>query len=227
MDILVKTLRKKYGDTSVLNLQNLYFRSGAITGVLGQNGSGKSTLLRILAGLDNDFEGDISYGGSCYTNKLAKCMTMVFQKPMLLRGSVYKNIEYPLVLRGLAGHERAQRVDEMIELFALGHLARKSALSLSGGESQKVALARALVFRPEILLLDEPLSAIDYDTTEKMEDMITSYKNTANATIIMVTHSIIGASRICDNTVFLNRERGGSVNGVFKSDERTESTGHY
>ena len=141
MEIKLEQVSKRYGKKTVFENLNETFASGRITGLVGDNGAGKSTLLRLIAGLDLDYTGHIYYDGQPLTKPLYQQMTMVFQTPYLLKRSVYDNIAYPLQLRHRPAAEIRQKTDAMIKRFGIENLAKQYAHKLSGGESQKVALA--------------------------------------------------------------------------------------
>jgi len=204
LHITVKNLQKSYGPQQVLDIAELDFMPG-ITGLLGANGSGKSTLIRILAGLDSDYQGSILYDGQPFSPAITGQMTLLFQKPYLLRRSVFDNIAYPLKIREVPNEECDRRVREALALLNIENLSHKKGRQLSGGEGQKVALARALVFKPKILLLDEPLSGVDSESMLLMEQIISDYARKEQATIIIITHSISQAKRLCQKQIFLRR----------------------
>ena len=205
MVLYIDNLTKKYGKKTVLDIKSLTIAKEKITCITGPNGCGKSTLLNIISGLDDDFSGDISYDGQALSRGDVENMTYVFQKPYLFKRSVLENIAYPLKLRGLSHEQRDKRAMEMMVRFEIEDLKDERADLLSGGESQKVALARALVFEPKLLLLDEPTSSIDPDSIEVMEREILDFNKKTQATIVIVTHNMDQASRLCHNILSLNQ----------------------
>ncbi len=208
MKIQVREIRKLYDNSVKLNIQELTVQRGQICGIIGANGAGKSTLMRIIAGLDRDFQGKVYYGENRDRAIPRLAMTVVFQKPYLLQTTVENNIAYPLKLRNYSKHQIHKRVNELLEEFRLTHLAKRKAWKLSGGEIQKVALARALSFKPELLLLDEPTSNIDPQTLTLLENIIKKSNATDNTGVIMVTHNLSQAKRLCHKLLWLN---GGEV----------------
>lgn len=211
MEVRLKQVSKRYGQKLVFENLNETFESGKITGLVGDNGAGKSTLLRLIAGLDTDYTGHIYYNGQPLSKPLYQQMTMVFQTPYLLKRSVYDNIAYPLQLRHRPSAEIKQKTDAMIARLGIEKLAKQYAHKLSGGESQKVALARALIFEPELVLLDEPMSGIDAASVSFMEQMIQEYAREYRKTVIMITHNARQAEELCDRIVHLH---GASTGGV-------------
>lgn len=205
MVLYIERLTKKYGQKRVLDIKRLTIEKEKITGITGPNGCGKSTLLNIISGLDEDFSGSIRYNGQALSRSIVENMTYVFQKPYLFKRSVLENIAYPLKLRGLSHEQRNKRAMEMMVRFEIEDLKDERADLLSGGESQKVALARALVFEPKLLLLDEPTSSIDPDSIEVMEREILDFNKKTQATIVIVTHNMDQASRLCHNILSLNQ----------------------
>ena len=205
MVLYIDNLTKKYGKKTVLDIKSLTIEKEKITGITGPNGCGKSTLLNIISGIDDEFSGDISYNGQALSRGEVENMTYVFQKPYLFKRSVLENIAYPLKLRGLSHEQRDKRAMEMMVRFEIEDLKDERADLLSGGESQKVALARALVFEPKLLLLDEPTSSIDPDSIEVMEREILDFNKKTQATIVIVTHNMDQASRLCHNILSLNQ----------------------
>ena len=205
MVLYIDNLTKKYGKKTVLDIKSLTIEKEKITGITGPNGCGKSTLLNIISGIDDEFSGDISYNGQALSRGEVENMTYVFQKPYLFKRSVLENIAYPLKLRGLSHEQRDKRAMEMMVRFEIEGLKDERADLLSGGESQKVALARALVFEPKLLLLDEPTSSIDPDSIQVMEREILDFNKKTQATIVIVTHNMDQASRLCHNILSLNQ----------------------
>lgn len=199
MEIQLQHLSKSYQNKTVLVDLNHCFASGQIHGLMGDNGAGKSTLLKMIAGLDLEYEGRILYDGHPLQKKDSKRMTMVFQTPQMLKKTVYENIAYPLKLRRFARQEIQNRVEKAMAQLQITNLSKQYAHKLSGGESQKVALARALVFEPELVLLDEPMSGIDSKSLQLLEDVLVDYVRRKRATVIMITHSAFQAASICQS----------------------------
>ena len=157
-------IRKTFGPTVALEHFDLELREGELVSLLGPSGCGKTTALRIAAGFDFADSGTVSVGGHDLTRTPAhkRNMGMVFQSYSLFPNlTVELNVDYGLRTRKVAKPERASRVAEMLELVQLTHLAKRYPHQLSGGQQQRVALARALAVQPQVLLLDEPLSALD------------------------------------------------------------------
>lgn len=177
---------------------DLTLKAGIRTIVMGPNGAGKSLLLRLIHGLIKPTTGQIRCGASGRYSRAGQAM--VFQRPVMLRRSVWGNVAYPLKLSGMPSSQAQSQVMEALELFGLQALAKRSARVLSGGEQQRVALARAWVLAPEILLLDEPTSALDPHATAAVEAAVDRFH--ANGTkIVMVTHSSSQAHRMGDEIV--------------------------
>lgn len=204
MKVSISTLKKYYSDKQVLDIDNLCIEKGKITGLIGPNGSGKTTLLRIISGLDSDFTGTVKYDDYLLDKDIYKKMTLVTQKPYLFKRRVYENIEYPLKVRRVNKKLRKEKVEEIMARFEIEDLRNKKGHLLSGGESQKVSLARALIFEPELLLLDEPTSNIDPVSIKIMEREILNFNRETKGTVLIVTHNIEQAKRLCHRIIRLD-----------------------
>ena len=204
MNIIIDKITKEYDGRKVLDVDSLHVKEGDFCGVIGPNGSGKSTLLNIIAGLAEATSGQVFYEGYGMAEPPLKRMTLVFQAPYLLRTTVEKNIAYPLKLRGWKPQDIDKRIRELADELGLAEFLKHKSWSLSGGEAQKVALARALSFRPELLLLDEPTANIDPATTAEIERMLKK-ANEEGTTVIVVTHNLVQAKRLCKDILLLNK----------------------
>lgn len=202
MELRFERLKRTYEDRTVLELAQGKVISGSRTGIIGPNGAGKSTLMNLIAGLDRTNEGNIYYDGK--PEIPASQITLVFQKPYLLSTTVEKNIAYPLKLRGWNNTDIQSRVSDLIEELNLADLQKKRTWKLSGGETQKVALARALAFHPKLLLLDEPTANIDPVTTAEIEKMLIKINEQEGTTVVLITHNLAQAKRVCNQCMFLH-----------------------
>lgn len=207
MEIKLDQIRKKYRETLVLDIDELLIKKGEITGITGSNGAGKTTMLHIVAGLDLQYEGRVTYDGRQLDRDIIERMTLVFQKPYLFRRSVFDNIAYPLQIREWTREKIKERVAETAVMIGIEDLLTKKGHQLSGGESQKVSLARAIAIQPQLLLLDEPTSNLDPESVIRMEEAIKSYSEEHKATVLMITHNMEQAERICQNQIRLELGR--------------------
>lgn len=171
--------------------------------VMGANGAGKSLFLRLCHGLIAPTSGQCLWANGAVR---AQAQAMVFQRPVLLRRSVAANLEYPLTLMGLARAARRETVEQTLERFGLSALANRPARLLSGGEQQRLALARAWAMRPQVLFLDEPSSALDPSGTRIIEEMVEQFSEDG-ITIVMTTHNLGQARRLAEQVAFLHRGR--------------------
>ncbi|WP_349360237.1 ATP-binding cassette domain-containing protein [Stappia sp.] len=174
--------------------------------VMGANGAGKSLLLRLLHGLIAPGAGDIVWNGRPLDRAARRAQAMVFQRPVMLRRSVLANLQFALSVRGIGGAERKRRVAEALEQARLTELAKRPARVLSGGEQQRLAIARALACAPDLLFLDEPTASLDPASTHAIEDLIATAHG-RGVTIVMVTHDLGQARRIADDVAFLDAGR--------------------
>ena len=204
MRLDLRSIKRLYGEKVVLDIPSLEIQEGKITGITGPNGSGKSTLINIISGMDKEFEGNILYNGRALDKEVQKNMTHVFQKPYLFRRRVYENIAYPLRLRKTEKKQEEKLVKALIKNLEIDELIDKKGHLLSGGETQKVALARALVFNPKLLLLDEPTSNIDPESIKIMEREIMRFNKENQGTVLIITHNLEQAERICDDIIYLS-----------------------
>ncbi len=201
MEIRIENLEKYYGERKILDIKELTIEKGKITGITGPNGCGKTTLLNIIAGLDKEYIGKITYDGAKLDRNIINNMTTVFQKPYLFKRTVYENIEYPLKIRGINKSEMNTLILNTIKSLEVENLKDKKAHLLSGGESQKIALARALVFRPQLLLLDEPTSNIDPESIEVLEREILRFNEETGGTVVIVTHNLEQSKRLAHRII--------------------------
>lgn len=188
----LQDIRVRYDEPIVLQFVSLTVYPGEVLAVIGPNGAGKSTLLRLMGLLLRPSEGQVYFHGEEITQKnvlsLRRRMASVLQEPLLLNASVYENAALGLKLRGLDRRSVEQQVRPWLERLRIAHLAGRPARSLSGGEAQRTSLARALALGPELLLLDEPFSALDPPTREGLlMDLETILRETA-ITTVFVTH---------------------------------------
>jgi len=177
-----------------------------ITAIMGPNGAGKSILLRLMHGLITATEGDILWAGRPMDRLLAHRQAMVFQRPVLLRRSVAANVSHALGLRGIERDKRAIRVDEALKLAGLERHASTPARVLSGGEQQRLCLARALSLEPDVLFLDEPTSSLDPASTLAIERLLLDAQR-RGIKVILVTHDIGQARRLAYDVMFLHHGR--------------------
>jgi ABC-type nitrate/sulfonate/bicarbonate transport system ATPase subunit len=188
---------------------DLSIEPGAFVAIVGESGSGKTTLLRIIAGLETADAGSVSLGGEQVLS-VGTERGMVFQEPRLLPWlTVRKNVSLGLELRGLPRPVIDQKVREFLDLVGLGKFAAAYPSQLSGGMAQRVGIARALATNPDILLLDEPLGALDAMTRLRMQGELERIWREQRLTMIMVTHDIEEAVYLADKIVVLSRERDG------------------
>ena len=191
------------GGKPLLSDISLRIEAGRRLVVMGANGAGKSLLLRLCHGLIDPTSGRRTWASG---EARAQAQAMVFQRPVLLRRSVAANLDYPLALRGLARDERRDTVARTLDRFGLAPLADRPARLLSGGEQQRLALARAWAMRPEVLFLDEPSSALDPSATRIIEEMVEAF-SADGITIVMTTHNLGQARRLAQDVAFLHRGR--------------------
>jgi tungstate transport system ATP-binding protein len=186
---------------------SLELRGGSRTLVLGPNGAGKSLLLRLCHGLIEPSHGTITWAGAGPGNgEASHRQAMVFQRPVMLRRSAAANIDYALSLRGLGRGERRVRTGEVLEKTGLKDLAGRPARVLSGGEQQRLALARAWALRPEVLFLDEPTANLDPAASRAVERIIDAIHR-GGTKIVMTTHDLGQARRLADEVLFIHDGR--------------------
>lgn len=177
-----------------------------LTVILGSNGAGKTLLLRVMANLVTPDSGSVRWAHAPADRARAPKIGFVFQKPVLLRRSVLANVTYALAAIGLARGESEARAHEILRLASLDHLSHSPARLLSGGEQQRLALARALATEPEVLLLDEPVASLDPAATLAIEDFIETVR-ARGTRLVLVTHDIGQARRLADTVLFMHHGR--------------------
>jgi putative spermidine/putrescine transport system ATP-binding protein len=206
----IRALSKTFGGFAALDRVDLDIRPGEFMTLLGPSGSGKSTLLMAIAGFTHPSAGDIRFDGASMvaTAPHRRNIGMVFQRHALFpHMSVFENIAYPLRLRRVPRPEVARRVAEVLAMVQLQGFEGRRVDELSGGQSQRVAVARAIVFSPGILLMDEPLSALDKNLREQLQLEIRALHDKLGLTTVYVTHDQREALVMSDRIAVMNRGR--------------------
>ncbi|WP_410508485.1 ABC transporter ATP-binding protein [Methanosarcina hadiensis] len=204
----LENVYKNYGKLQVLKNIDLQIEKGTSTALVGPTGSGKTVMLRLIDLLEKPSSGTLYFKGTDANEsnntrlEVRRQIGMVFQKPLAFKASVYDNIAYGLKVRGRKENMDG-RIKELLELIGLSGYENRNALKLSGGETQRLALARAMITDPELLLLDEPTANLDPISKKKLEELILKINRESDTTIIMTTHDLLQGQRLADRMVIL------------------------
>jgi len=191
-------------EVTILDHVSLTFAVGAPTMLVGPNGSGKSSLMRVAMGLAQPSSGGVTYGGRSDVPPTRRAI--VFQRPVMLRRSAAGNLTYALAAAGMKRAERDAAAQELLDRVGLGALSDRPARRMSGGEQQRLAIARTLAKEPEILFLDEPTASLDPAATKATEDIIAGIA-ARGIKIVMATHDLGEARRLGGEIVLMNKGR--------------------
>lgn len=220
--IRLRGLKKSFGDTTAVAGVDLDIRQGEFFSMLGPSGSGKTTVLRLIAGFELPTAGIIELEGKDVSNAapFERDVNTVFQDYALFpHMSLLDNVAYGLRVRGIGGKERRERAEQALERVQLGQFASRRPSQLSGGQRQRVALARALVVEPKVLLLDEPLGALDLKLRQQMQIELKELQRTLGITFIFVTHDQEEALTMSDRIGVFNNgrlEQIGSAHEIYE-----------
>jgi tungstate transport system ATP-binding protein len=212
------------GGERLIDRMSVRIEAGGPTIVLGPNGAGKSLFLRLAHGLIRPSEGRIVWQGPAAASP-GRYQAMVFQRPVLLRRSALGNVLYALRVRGRSRAEATARADEVLARTGLAAIAHRPARALSGGEQQRLALARAWALEPEVLFLDEPTANLDPSATAAVERLVEAI-STGGTKIVMTTHDLGQARRLADSVLFMHSGRiveRGAAEAFFAAPETPEA----
>ncbi|MGQ9610966.1 MAG: ABC transporter ATP-binding protein, partial [bacterium] len=201
-----ENLKKYYNDRLVLDIPYLDFETGRIYALVGPNGSGKTTLLKILNLLEQPTEGKLYFDGHKINKdiiNIRRQMAFVLQDTVLFRTTVYKNVAYGLKVRSVDKKIISSMVFNALNMLGLAGFENRKARQLSAGEAKRVALARALVLKPRVLLLDEPTANIDKQNVQVFETLLKKINVERRTTTIFTTHDLSQAYRLADKVIFL------------------------
>ena len=207
----LENIKRIHGNRTVLDIEDLEIAAGKIYTLIGPNGAGKTTLLKILSFLDSPSEGRMHFMGQevlCGEKHLygfRKRVVLLDQSPIMFTGSVWKNIEFGLNIRNIRGDEKERRIREVLDLVGMGRFKDYNARGLSGGETKRIALARALVLQPEVLLCDEPTANVDAENQEIILDIIEQINKEQKTSVIFSTHYLSQGQRLADHSLLLQR----------------------
>jgi putative spermidine/putrescine transport system ATP-binding protein len=221
--LVLKGVAKRYGETTALAPTNAEIADGEFFSLIGPSGSGKSTLLGVVAGFVPPSAGSVEIDGEdvAHLPPYRRNVGMVFQNYALFpHMSVWENVAFPLKLRKVPGREVTERVGRMLDVVRLGGMGGRAPSQLSGGQQQRVALARAAVYDPRILLMDEPLGALDKNLREELQVEIKAFHRQIGATIVYVTHDQDEAAAMSDRIAVM---RGGQIVQVGRPRELYEA----
>ncbi|PWR69661.1 ABC transporter ATP-binding protein [Methanospirillum lacunae] len=216
-------ISKSFGDRLILDNISVEIPSGKIFTIIGPSGQGKTTLMRLINLLDTPSSGQIIFNGTSLEHiknitEIRRQMGMVFQTPIAFNETVYANLAMGLKFRGVSKDEIKKRVEEKINEIGLSGYEHRKARTLSGGEMQRVSLARVMITNPDLLLLDEPTANLDPVSTAKIEELIRYYNRTCGTTVIMSSHDLYQGQRLADIIAVMMGGRfvqSGETNQVF------------
>jgi len=210
VNIETRKVSKSFDGREVLRNIDMAIEEGRINCVIGPNGAGKTTLFKLLTLLDRATSGEVYFDGSPSSSlspeeklNLHRRIGLVMQNPLMFNTSVLKNVAYGLKLRG--DSDIVKKVEEALKIVELSSIKDQSALTLSTGEAQRVALARTMVLEPEVLFLDEPMANLDPLSTKIIEGLILKIRKNHNVTVVMATHNLLQARRFAER-VFVLRD---------------------
>jgi len=217
--ITVKNLEARAGKKVLLSIPHFEIQEGEVLGIMGPNGAGKSTFIKALSLLEQPAQGEIFLKEKDITNDLTieirRKFAVAMQQPLLLDTTVFQNVAIGLKLRKLPRQEIKNKVLYWLEKFQISHLAKKHAHHLSGGEAQRVNLARAMVLEPEVLFLDEPFSALDFPTKVQLLKDIKTIIHQTKTTTVFVSHDLMELKYLADTLAIL-------MDGELKQSGKTE-----
>ena len=211
--VIINKLQKTLGNFQ-LNIEYMKISEPGIYGIIGPNGSGKSTLAKLIAGILNPDSGSIDYEGL-----KPRDITMITQIPYIMDDTIFNNLVYPLKLRKTEANQAV--TEKMLSVCGFKGREKENAKSLSGGEKQKLALCRAMIFQPKMLIADESFADLDYDSINVFEDMVLEMQKKEPLIWILISHQIPRLQRLCDFAFFLNNgelKAGGTIEEILNSD---------
>ncbi len=204
-------LVRSHNSRTILNIEKLEVLPNRVYTLIGPNGAGKTSLLKILAFLDRPSSGQLYFSGGRISygtqqlGDLRRRVVLLDQSPLMFTGSVWKNVEFGLKVRKIGRQERKLRILEALELVGMERFAQYDAQGLSGGETKRIALARALVLQPEVLLCDEPTANVDSENQEIILNILKQINTERQSSIIFSTHYLSQAQRLADHTLLLQQ----------------------
>ena len=216
---------------TILNNIDFHLFPGECVGLIGPNGSGKSSLLKILAFLETPTTGSLYFQGQAVPKNvplpIRRRIALVFQEPLLLNTRVFENVAIGLKIRGLSRGIIRERVDYWLEQFGVSHLSKQSARSLSGGEAQRVSLARAFALEPDVLFLDEPFSSLDAPTKEGLRIDLGHVFKATQTTTVLVSHDFKDIAHLTNRALILLNGKvtaEGSPSDLLKNPQKEDVT---
>ncbi|PVY27463.1 NitT/TauT family transport system ATP-binding protein [Paraburkholderia silvatlantica] len=227
--ITISGLHKKFGHDPLYDTFNLEIPAGSFTSIFGPNGCGKSTLINMMAGLTRHDGGQILFDGRDVRDVAIGYVFQNYRDALFPWRRASENIEYPLKIRGMARARRRERVQELAEQFDVRFDLNRYPYEFSGGQQQLISILRALAPHPEVVFLDEPFSALDYETTLFIREKLQSVFMQGNLTMILVSHDLEDAVYLADRVLMLTR-RPTRVAAIVPFDlpyPRTDSTLHH
>lgn len=205
----LEKIKRIHGSRTVLDIADLEISARKIYTLIGPNGAGKTSLLKILSFLDLPSEGRMHFMGQevipneKHLYAFRKRVVLLDQDPIMFTGSVWKNIEFGLQVRGVAEAEKKRRIEDVLDLVGMARFKDYNARGLSGGETKRIALARALVLKPEVLLCDEPTANVDGENQEIILSIIERINKEENTSVIFSTHYLSQGQRLADHSLLL------------------------